>query len=152
MSLIISGLLFMLLLFSATAALAQQNPAFLQYPNNHLKWYTIESTHFLVHFQEGNSRPAQVISRIAEEVYFDITDLYDHEPDSKVSIVLIDREDYSNGAAYFFDNKIDIWLPALDTRGYGPVPAVTLPLRLLGCPSRHDPAYTCSRRHKSGAC
>ncbi|TVQ09656.1 MAG: hypothetical protein EA364_13590 [Balneolaceae bacterium] len=112
---IISGLLFMLLCFSATVVQAQQNPAFLQYPNNHLKWYTIESTHFLVHFQEGNSRPAQVISRIAEEVYFDITDLYGHEPDSKVSIVLIDREDYSNGAAYFFDNKIDIWLPSLDT-------------------------------------
>jgi Tol biopolymer transport system component len=115
MSMIISGLLFMLLLFPATFTLAQQNPAFLQYPNNHLKWYTIESAHFLVHFQEGNSRPAQVISRIAEDVYFDITDLYEYEPDTKISIVLIDREDYSNGAAYFFDNKIDIWLPSLDT-------------------------------------
>jgi hypothetical protein len=94
---------------------AQQNPSFVQYPNNHLKWYTIESPHFLIHFQEGNSRPAQVISRISEEVYDDITSLYDYRPDSRISIVLIDREDYSNGAAYFFDNKIDIWLPSLDT-------------------------------------
>ncbi|MEO1021701.1 MAG: hypothetical protein AAFW89_04095, partial [Bacteroidota bacterium] len=94
---------------------AQTNPLFYDYPQNHLKWYTIESDHFLIHYQEGSSRSAQVVSRIAEEIYKPITDLYDLEPDQKVSIVLKDREDYANGAAYFFDNKIDIWLPALDT-------------------------------------
>lgn len=94
---------------------AQTDVQFYDYPQNHLEWFTIESEHFLVHFQEGNSRSAQVASRIAEEVYDPITDLYEYEPDEKVSIVLKDREDYSNGAAYFFDNKIDIWLPALDT-------------------------------------
>ncbi|MEX0681514.1 MAG: hypothetical protein WD097_09045 [Balneolales bacterium] len=94
---------------------AQRNPAFYDYPQNHLDWYTIESDHFFVHFQEGNSRPAQVISRIAEEVYDPITELYDHEPDHKISILLIDRLDYSNGAAFFYDNKIEIWLPALDS-------------------------------------
>ncbi len=94
---------------------AQTNPQFYDYSYNHLEWYTIESEHFMVHFQEGNSRSAQVVSRIAEEIYEPITELYQHEPDDKVSIVLKDREDYSNGAAYFFDNKIDIWVPALDT-------------------------------------
>lgn len=93
----------------------QTNPEYYDYPQNHLKWYSIESDHFIVHFQEGNSRSAQVVSRISEEIYEPITDLYQHEPDEKVSIVLKDREDYSNGAAYFFDNKIDIWLPSLDT-------------------------------------
>lgn len=96
-------------------ATAQTDPAYYDYPQNHLKWYTIESTHFMVHFQEGNSREAQVVSRIAEEIYEPITTLYQLEPGEKVSIVLKDREDYSNGAAYFFDNKIDIWMPALDT-------------------------------------
>lgn len=95
--------------------MAQTDVTFYDYPQNHLDWYTIESEHFLVHFQEGNSRSAQVTSRIAEEVYSPITELYQYEPDEKVSIVLKDREDYSNGAAYFFDNKIDIWLPALDS-------------------------------------
>ncbi len=94
---------------------AQQRPAYLKYPHNHLDWFTISSDHFLVHFQEGNDRPAQVISRISEEIWTDITELYDYEPDIPISIVLIDREDYSNGAAYFFDNKIEIWLPSLDT-------------------------------------
>lgn len=92
-----------------------RDPQFYDYPQNHIDWYTIESEHFLVHFQEGNSRPAQVTSRIAEEIYPDVTALYDHEPDTKISIVLNDRLDYANGAAFFLDNKIEIWLPALDS-------------------------------------
>ena len=64
---------------------------------------------------EGSSRTAQVTARIAEEIYAPITRLYDHEPDTKVAIILKDFEDYSNGAAYFFDNKIEIWAPSLDT-------------------------------------
>jgi Tol biopolymer transport system component len=111
-------LTYLLLLFSLIFvghSSAQTNPAFYDYSYNHLEWYTIESDHFMVHFQEGNSRSAQVVSRIAEDVYGPITELYQHEPDGKVSIMLRDREDYSNGAAYFFDNKIDIWVPSLDT-------------------------------------
>ncbi len=85
-----------------------------------LSWHTIETEHFLVHYhgsQDGLSseRTAHVVARVAEEVYGPITSLYDHEPDSKVSIILKDFEDYSNGAAYFFDNKIEIWAPALDS-------------------------------------
>ncbi|MEX1121468.1 MAG: hypothetical protein WED82_05010 [Balneolales bacterium] len=93
----------------------QLDPGLYDYPQNHLEWYTIDSEHFMIHFQEGNSRPAQVISRIAEEIYKPITALYDHYPDQKVSILLNDRFDYSNGAAFFYDNKIEIWLPALGT-------------------------------------
>lgn len=104
-----------LLCLSPISSQAQTNVQFYDYPQNHLDWFTIESEHFMVHFQEGNSRSAQVVSRIAEEIHDPITQLYQYEPDEKVSIVLKDREDYSNGAAYFFDNKIDIWLPALDT-------------------------------------
>ncbi|MCG8372239.1 MAG: hypothetical protein MI700_01830 [Balneolales bacterium] len=101
--------------FGVSVVYSQTNPLYYDYAHNHLNWYTVESDHFLVHFQEGNERSAQVVSRIAEEIYTPITELYQHEPDEKVSIVLKDREDYSNGAAYFFDNKIDIWVPSLDT-------------------------------------
>ncbi|MEX2364019.1 MAG: hypothetical protein WD597_10370, partial [Balneolaceae bacterium] len=110
-----SYIFLVLMMFCPLLVNAQTDPTFYDYPQNHLDWYTIESEHFLIHFQEGNSRSAQVTSRIAEEVYKPINDLYQYQPDGKVSIVLKDREDYSNGAAYFFDNKIDIWLPALDT-------------------------------------
>ncbi len=94
---------------------AQVSPQFYEYPHNHLPWYTIESEHFYIHYQEGSDRTAQAASKIAEEIYEPITSLYGYNPDKKVSIVLRDREDYSNGAAYFFDNKIEIWVPALDT-------------------------------------
>jgi Tol biopolymer transport system component len=94
---------------------AQVSPNQYDYPHNHLDWFTIESDHFLVHYQEGNSRSAQVVSRIAEEIYLPITGLYSIEPRKKVSIILRDREDISNGIAYFFDDKIEIWVPALDS-------------------------------------
>ncbi|HKL18943.1 MAG TPA: hypothetical protein VJ905_08230, partial [Halalkalibaculum sp.] len=96
-------------------AKGQLSPSFYDYPQNHLPWYTVESEHFLIHFQKGNSRSAKVASRIAEEVYPGITGLYNLEPDTKINITLTDRQDYSNGAAYFFDNQIQIWIPALNT-------------------------------------
>ncbi|KPP97029.1 MAG: Periplasmic component of the Tol biopolymer transport system [Bacteroidetes bacterium HLUCCA01] len=105
----------LLCLGSAVVQAQFRNPQFYGYPMQHMEWFTIESDHFLVHFQEGNSRPAQVTSRILEEIYPDITALYDYEPDSKVSVVLNDRLDYANGAAFFLDNKIEIWLPSLDS-------------------------------------
>lgn len=108
--------LLLLTIGAMSTGLAQERDvALYDYPHNHLGWMTIETENFLVHFQEGNVRPAQVIAKIAEEIYPDVTSLYRHKPDSKVSIVLNDRLDYANGAAYFFDNKIEIWLPALDT-------------------------------------
>ncbi len=104
------------MLCAVQPAQAQEREAqFYGYPWSHKKWESIRTEHFLVHFQEGNSRPAQVIARIAEEVHPEVTAFYGYEPEAPVSIVLIDRLDYANGAAYFFDNKIEIWLPALDT-------------------------------------
>ena len=101
-------------------ASAQVSPGLYDYPRPSLDWYTIETEHFSILFHanednQGNSRSAQVVARIAEEIYEPITSLYDHEPDTKVSIILKDYEDYSNGAAYFFDNKIEIWSPSLDS-------------------------------------
>ncbi len=84
------------------------------FPRPDLNWKTIESAHFLVHFHSGEERSAREIANIAEGVYGPITQLYQHEPDSKVSLVIRDHEDYSNGAAYFYDNKIELWAPALD--------------------------------------
>jgi hypothetical protein len=84
------------------------------YPHPELEWFTIETDHFLVHYHNGVERTARVVSKIAEEIYGPITSLYDHQPDQKVSLILKDYDDYSNGAAYFYDNRIEIWVPALD--------------------------------------
>lgn len=98
---------------------AQEPLAYIDYIRSDLDWYTIETEHFLVHFHgeetgEG-SRTARVVARIAEDIYGPITELYEWQPDTKVSFILKDYEDYSNGAAYFFDNVIEIWAPALQT-------------------------------------
>lgn len=113
-------LLILGVLVGCSPLLVQAQVAFYDFTQRQLDWYTLETGHFRVHFHlndqnEGPDRTAQVVSRIAEEIYGPITDLYQHEPDTKVSIVLKDYQDYSNGAAYFFDNMIEIWVPALDT-------------------------------------
>ncbi len=79
-----------------------------------LTWKTIETSHFRVHYHEGAERTGRTISKIAEEVYGPVTSFYQHEPDQKVDLVIKDYDDYSNGAAYFLDNKIELWAPALD--------------------------------------
>ncbi len=78
-----------------------------------LDWFTIKGKHVEVHFHEGAERTAQVVLKIADEVWEPICSLYDYQPD-KVHYVIKDIDDYSNGATYFFDNKIEIWTSALD--------------------------------------
>ncbi|MBK7230557.1 MAG: PD40 domain-containing protein [Ignavibacteriales bacterium] len=78
-----------------------------------LDWFTIKGEHVEVHFHEGAERTAQTVLKIADEVWDPICTLYDYQPD-KVHYIIKDIDDYSNGATYFFDNKIEIWTSALD--------------------------------------
>lgn len=103
--------LFFLLSFLGAILVAQE-----EYHYNHgeLNWQTLETEHFFVHYHNGAERTARVVAKIAEDIYGPVTALYQHAPDQKVSFVIKDYDDYSNGAAYFYDNKIEIWAPALD--------------------------------------
>jgi Tol biopolymer transport system component len=74
----------------------------------------METEHFFVHFHTGAERTANTIAKIAEDIYGPVTSLYQHVPEHKVSFIIKDYNDYSNGAAYFYDNKIEIWAPSLD--------------------------------------
>lgn len=78
-----------------------------------LDWYTIKREHVEVHFHDGAERTAKVVAKIAEEIWEPITSLYEYQPE-KVHYIIKDIDDYSNGATYFFDNKIEIWTSALD--------------------------------------
>lgn len=78
-----------------------------------LDWFTIKGEHVEVHFHEGAERTAQTVLKIADEVWDPICTFYDYQPD-KVHYIIKDIDDYSNGATYFFDNKIEIWTSALD--------------------------------------
>ncbi len=93
-------------------SLSQINAQFNEY-NSEYEWYTIKGTNVEVHFHPEAERTAQVVLRIAEEVWDPITSLYEYEP-TKVHYVIKDIEDFSNGATYFFDNKIEIWASSMD--------------------------------------
>lgn len=101
--------------FSFIAALLLSFTAYGQFDkyNSEFDWYTIKGKNVEVHFHEGAERTARVILKIAEEVWDPVCSLYDYYPD-KVHYVVKDIDDYSNGATYFFDNKIEIWTSALD--------------------------------------
>jgi Tol biopolymer transport system component len=89
--------------------------SFAQFTEFHpeLDWYTIKGEHVEVHYHDGAERTAKVIAKIADEVWDPICSLYEYEPEV-VHYVVKDIDDYSNGATYFFDNKIEIWTSALD--------------------------------------
>ena len=81
-------------------------------------WYTIKGEHCFVHFHAEAERTARIVAKICDEVWGPVTSLYGYEPDP-INFVIKDIDDYSNGATYFFDNKIEIWASALefDLRG-----------------------------------
>jgi len=76
-------------------------------------WLTISTEHAYVHYHEEAERTARTVAKIIEDVWQPITSLYEYEPE-KIHFVIKDIDDYSNGATYFFDNKIEIWASALD--------------------------------------
>ena len=84
------------------------------YNNTSLKWRTIHTPHFEVHYHQGTEWTASEAARIAEEIYPHITGLYDHEPNGKVHLIIKDTDDYANGLTFYYDNKIEIWATNLE--------------------------------------
>ena len=82
-------------------------------PNPRLVWKTLATEHFDVHFHEGGEWTAQQVAMVAEEIYPYITGVYQYEP-KRCHFVILDTEDYANGAAYYYDNKIEIWATNLE--------------------------------------
>ena len=89
------------------------------YNHPELNWQSFETEHFIIHFHDETENSARESAAVAEHIYGPITDYYDYQPRDKTQIILKDTDDYSNGAAYSFDNKIEIWaMPlAFDLRG-----------------------------------
>jgi len=83
------------------------------------QWYTLKTKFAEVHYHDGAERTALVVAKIIDDIWEPITSLYGYSPDG-CHFVIKDIDDYSNGATFFFDNKIEIWTSALDfdLRGY----------------------------------
>ncbi len=111
-------LLYLLTITSVTFAQPES------WSHGELNWRTIRTPHFDVHYHDapdtagailskGPERTAYLAAKIAEEIYEPITRLYDHKPD-RIHLIIRDTDDYSNGGAYYYDNKIEIWASSLD--------------------------------------
>ncbi|MBT3937105.1 MAG: hypothetical protein HOD28_02430 [Candidatus Marinimicrobia bacterium] len=85
-----------------------------QYNHPELNWHTFETDHFKIHFHDETEQTAREAATVAETIYPHVTSLYEYEPPTKTHLVLIDPDDYSNGAAYYYDNKMVIWASPLD--------------------------------------
>ncbi len=84
------------------------------YNHPEIDWKTFETDHFQIHFYEGSEGTAREGAFVAEKIYPFVTQLYEYEPAEKTDIVFLDTDDISNGAAYYYDNKILIWASPMD--------------------------------------
>ncbi|MCG3172026.1 MAG: Protein TolB [Myxococcota bacterium] len=85
-------LLAALFLFPAGARAATFDPG--------LKWRTIETPHFSVHYHEELSPLAQMAAQYCELAYDIVTARFQWRPAGKTQVVLLDTTDYANGFAF----------------------------------------------------
>ncbi|UCD85976.1 MAG: PD40 domain-containing protein [Deltaproteobacteria bacterium] len=67
-----------------------------------LVWRTIETTHFYIHYHQGEEEISQRTANIAEEVHSVLVPLMEWEPSGRTNIVLADNTDIANGFATTF--------------------------------------------------
>jgi Tol biopolymer transport system component len=78
--------------------------AWAQFVDPALKWKTIETPHFSVHFHEGAEGQAQLTAQVAEEAYEWWGEKLDYRPTDKIFVVIIDATDGPNGFANLAPN------------------------------------------------
>ncbi len=102
------------IIFISISLLAGISWGQLEYNHPELEWQTFETDHFQIHFYDATETTAREGAVVAERIYPHVTGLYNYEPPEKTDLVFMDTDDFSNGFAFFFDNKIFIWATPLD--------------------------------------
>lgn len=64
-----------------------------------LKWNTIKTDHFNIHFHDGTEGLAKKLAVIVEEVHTDMSSRYDWKPFGRTEVLLTDITDVSNASA-----------------------------------------------------
>lgn len=64
-----------------------------------LKWQTIETDHFAIHFHQGEEEIAQDVTVIAEEVHQKLSPILRWQPKTRTQLILVDNIDEVSGAA-----------------------------------------------------
>ncbi len=71
----------------------------LHFVDPELRWRTLQTEHFLIHFAERDRTQARTVAAIAERVYLRTTALLDWRPRLRTHIALMDSADFANGFA-----------------------------------------------------
>jgi len=70
-----------------------------QFVDPSLRWRTLDTAHFSVHFAEHTRAQGELVASVAESVYPRITGWLKWKPESRTQIVVVDSLDLSNGLA-----------------------------------------------------
>jgi hypothetical protein len=70
-----------------------------QFVDPSLRWRTLDTEHFSLHFAEHTRAQAELVASVAESVYPRVTGWLEWKPESRTQIVVLDSLDYSNGYA-----------------------------------------------------
>lgn len=67
-----------------------------------LKWKTMETAHFSIHYYNEIEEIARRFAPIAEEVHTTMSKVFQYVPNKKTEVVLLDTSDYPNGSTDVF--------------------------------------------------
>ncbi|MCU0641659.1 MAG: hypothetical protein MUC35_06170 [Candidatus Margulisbacteria bacterium] len=91
---VLAGLLLGLALIMPAQAATYLDPA--------LKWKTLETEHFFIHFYPAVEEQARQLAPLAEEVHATISGIFKYRLDLKTHVALMDVTDYGNGMTTVF--------------------------------------------------
>jgi Tol biopolymer transport system component len=97
------ALLILFQLLTTTQAFAKFDPAF--------TWTTLETSHFLIHFHQGEDELAARAAVLAEDIHARLAPVVRWEPKERTHIVLVDAEDDANGMATVFPYNLIVLFP-----------------------------------------
>jgi hypothetical protein len=64
-----------------------------------VRWRTLDTANFSVHFAEQHRPQARIVASVAEAVYPRITGMLAWQPEARIHLVLLDSTDFANGVA-----------------------------------------------------
>lgn len=143
-------LLAVLLLAWLPAAGAQWSE--LSFVDPGLRWRTLETASFAVHFAERNRDQARTVAGTAERVLPRITSLLRWRPAARIHVVVLDSADFATGLASPLPfNYAMIFLSPPD-EGARPGAGTTAGLRARAVLFPERPAAAMDHRRPCGAC
>ncbi len=81
------------------------------YNHPEIKWKTVTTKHFYIHYYDKTEPAVYAAWKIAEEAFSVFDSLYMFSDNNKIHLALADYDDYSNGYAAWTQRTIMVWVP-----------------------------------------